>query len=317
MKPPVRLLAVVSILSLLLAACGGGTEEKAPPTPPVDLTRDDLGRSVAPPASPQRVVALSPTVVELMFAVGATPAGRPSSADYPEAAKSLPNFGTSYAPSLEAIAAMKPDLIIADALIHQGLVDGFQSQLGVPIFAVRVASAADVAHGLRVVGALTGKREAGETQAKALETKLAGIKAKLPAVGPSVLVVVAAGQGQFVAAKDTSYIGSILKELGAKNIVTTEPENFRFAGFSDFSQERIVEKNPDVIIAASIGPPGQPKTTDILKSTPAFASLKAVKEGRVYEVDAFIYIQSAGPRVSLILDELPKLLYPTVFAAAP
>src|SRR3990172_11285650 len=115
LKPPVRLLAVVAILSLLLAACGGGTEEKAPPTPPVDLTRDDLGRSVAPPASPQRVVALSPTVVELMYAVGATPVGRPSSANYPEAAKAVQAFGESRSPSFEAIAAMKPDLVIADA----------------------------------------------------------------------------------------------------------------------------------------------------------------------------------------------------------
>jgi len=315
-KPAVRLLAAL-LLPLLIAACGGGGGEKAPPTPtPIDLTRDDLGRSVAPPASPQRVVALSPTVVELMYAVGATPVGRPSSANYPETAKSVQAFGESRSPSFEAIAAMKPDLVIADALLHQTIADNLSKQLNVPVFAVRVASFNDVTRGLRTVGALTGKKEAGETQAKALETKLADIKAKLPANGPTVLVLVAAGQNQFIAGRGNTYLGDILSLLGARNLVTSEPENFNYPGFTDYSLERIVEKNPDVIIAASIGgPPGTPKTSDILKSVPAFASLSAVKNGHVYEVDAFVYIQSAGPRVSQILDELPKLLYPGVFAA--
>jgi ABC-type Fe3+-hydroxamate transport system substrate-binding protein len=40
-----------------------------------------------------------------------------------------------------------------------------------------------------------------------------------------------------------------------------------------------------------------------------------VKAGRVSEVDPVVYVQSAGPRVSQILDELPRLLYPNVFAS--
>jgi ABC-type Fe3+-hydroxamate transport system substrate-binding protein len=50
-----------------------------------------------------------------------------------------------------------------------------------------------------------------------------------------------------------------------------------------------------------------------VKSDSALSSLTAVKTGRVFEVDPFVYVQSAGPRVSLILDELPHLLYPDVF----
>ncbi|MGE0058230.1 MAG: ABC transporter substrate-binding protein [Dehalococcoidia bacterium] len=310
---------------LFVAACGddGGDDDTATSTTPtatgaasVDLSKDDLGRSVTVPANPQRIVAMSPSIVELMFAVGATPVGRPSSADYPEAAKQVPNFGTSRAPNLEALIAMKPDLIISDAILDDQAKISSLSSLGAPVFAVRVASFKDVPHSLRLVGALTGKKEAGETQAKALETKMADIKAKLPAQRPSVLVLVAAGQGQFIASRGNSYLGDILKEMGANNLVTSEPENFGYPGFTDYSPERIIEKNPDVIITSSIGgPPGTPKTIDLLKQTPAFANLKAVKEGRVYEVDPFVYIQSAGPRVAQILNELPGYLYPNVFAS--
>jgi iron complex transport system substrate-binding protein len=307
----------------LSLACGSGYSASSPTQAPaastaaqkVDLSKDDLGRAVNVTAPAKRIVAMSPTIVELMYAIGSTPIGRPSSADFPAQAKTLPDFGTAYNPSLESIAAMKPDLIIADAIIDQPMIDSL-AKLGAPVFAVKVAGFDDVVRGLRVVGALSGNDVSGTTEATKLTTKFNDIKAKLPATGPSVLVLVSAGPGQFIAEKDDSYLGDILKKMGAKNLVTTEPENFRFPGFTDYSKEKIIEKNPDVIITASIGgPPGTPTTADQVKADPALGALTAVKNGRIYEVDPFVYVQSAGPRLSLILDELPRLLYPTAFKA--
>ena len=203
MKKYLSVVAGLALAALLAAACGDSKDEAAskPTTPPatattaaVDLTKDDLGRAVTVPANPVRIVAMSPSIVELMYAVGATPVGRPSSANFPEAAKTVPAFGTSYAPNFEEIVAMKPDLIIADAIIDQPLINDL-AKLGAPVFALKVSSFDEVTHGLRVVGALTSKKEAGETQAKTLETKLSGVKAKLPPTGPSVLIVVAAARG--------------------------------------------------------------------------------------------------------------------------
>jgi iron complex transport system substrate-binding protein len=340
MRSLLGLTAGLLLCALLVAGCGdsdddgetGSSSASSEPSPAastaapqptdepeaaVDLSQDDLGREVDVPENAQRIVALSPSVVELMFAVGATPVGRPGSADFPAEAAAVASFGESRNPNFEELAAMEPDLIIADALLHQQMVDDMSSQLNVPVFAVRVASFDEVTAGLRKVGALTGNAEAGETAAKELEDQLAGIQSELPDGGPTVLVLVAAGQNQFIAARGNTYLGDILSQLGAENLVTDEPENFGYPGFSDYSLERIIERNPDVIITASIGgPPGTPRTSDILKGVPALGSLTAVQQNRVYEVDPFVYIQSAGPRVSLILDELPKLLYPDVFAQA-
>jgi iron complex transport system substrate-binding protein len=274
---------------------------------------DDLDREVEVPAVAERVVALSPTVVELMYAVGAEPVGRPESAEYPPEAASVPSFGSSYTPNFEEIVAMQPDLIIADAIIHAGVIAQLES-LGAPVYAVQVDSFQSVVDGLRKVGDLTGNEDGAEKEAAALEKKLADVEAKLPANGPSVLVVVAAGENQFIAARGNSYLGSLIEELGGTNIVQSEPENFRFPGFADYSLEKIVQADPDIIIGISVGgPPGTPKTTEILGFTPVWSGLTAVKEGRVYEVDPVIYLESAGPRVSMILDELPGILYPDVF----
>jgi iron complex transport system substrate-binding protein len=251
-----------------------------------------------------------------MYAVGATPAGRPESADYPSEASSLPSFGSSYQPSFEEIAAMQPDLLIADAIIDAGIIGELEA-LNIPVFAVRVDSYETVTDALREVGALTGHNGQGEQQAKALEDKMALVKAKISA-GQSlrVLVVAAAGQSQFIVSKSNSYLGSLITELGATNAVGDEPENFRFPGFADYSLEKIVTANPDLIIGISVGgPPGTPKTTEILAQTPVWNSIKAVQENRVVEVDPVIYLESAGPRLSEILDELPGILYPNVFAS--
>jgi len=316
-----RTLLLALPLLFLSAACGDSYKDETGAAGPaaspaaalkIDVSKDDLGRAVNVPAAPKRIVAMSPSVVELMFAVGATPVGRPSSADFPEAAKSVADFGGAYTPNYEVIAAMKPDLIIADAIIDQASIEPL-ARLGAPVFAIKVSSFDGVLRGLRVVGALSGNQAAGEREAAKLESKMAEIKAKLPASGPSVIILVSAGPGQFIAGLDDSYLGDILKKMGARN-VTSGPENFRFPGFTDYSRERIIEKSPDVIIAVSIGgPPGTPKTADAIRADSALGTLKAVKEGRVYEVDPFVYVQSAGPRVALILDELPRLLYPTVF----
>jgi iron complex transport system substrate-binding protein len=324
MKFRVSLAVLLAPILLLAAACGSGSDQGSSSSPAasptsatarLDLSKDDLGRAVNVGGNAyKRIVAMSPTVVELMYQVGAAPIARPNSADFPAQAKSLPDFGTAYNPNFEVIASLKPDLIIADAIIDQPMIESL-SKLGAPVFALRVASFDDVVRGLRVVGALSGNADKGDSESSKLTAKFADIKSKLPASGPSVIVLVSAGPGQFIAEKDDSYLGDILKKMNAKNVVAaSDPENFRFPGFSDYSKERILEKNPDVIIAVSIGgPPGTPSTAAQVKSDSALSTLSAVKNGRVYEVDPFVYVQSAGPRVSLILDELPRLLYPTIF----
>lgn len=317
----------VLLLPLLLVACSdsndGSTSTSTTSTPQptqtpaanaIDLSRDDLGRAVTVPENPQRIVAMSPTIVELMYAVGATPVGRPSSANFPEQAAALPDFGTSYQPSAEAIVAMQPDLIIADALIQGPTIEDL-ARLGVPVFAIEVDSFEEVLHGLRVVGALTNRAEAAEQKVTELETKLDGIEAKIPAEKPKVLIVVGAGPTQVFAARSDSYAGSLVELLGAENVAASEPETFRLPGFGEYSLEKIVQADPDIIIAIS---PGQPNvTTQALSRSPVWSSLKAVQNNQVHEVSPTVYIEAAGPRVSLILDELPRLLYPAAFATAP
>lgn len=316
---PLRITAffVLAVFGLALAACGSGNDNGgAEPTPAgaaVNLSRDDLGRNVTVNAPAQRVVAMSPSMVELMFAVGATPVGRPSSADYPAQAASVPAFGSSYDFSDEVIANMRPDLILADAILDAGSIERL-SRLGAPVFAVRVASYEDVLRALRVVGALTGNEERGEREAKAIEEKMTSVKARVPSSGPSVAIIIG-GRGPIYVAKNDAWAGNLVTHLGARNILPTGPDTFELPGFTEYSLERLAEQNPDVILVISPQPQPAPRTSQLLQASPVWQSLKAVREGRVHELDPAVYLQSAGPRVSQILDELPRLLHPSVFTA--
>lgn len=303
------------LLAMLALAAACQEAEKAAPTatatPQARTFTDDLDRTVAIPKAPARTVALSPSVVELLYAIGAPPAARPSSADYPEVAKALPSVGTSYNPNLEAIVSLGPDLIVADAQIHRDLIGQLEG-LGQPVYAVRVLTFDDVPRNLRRLGEITGHTAEAEKAAAGLEDKLKTIAAKLPSRGPSVFIMVGTAT-DFSAAKASSWAGDIAQRLRAVNIAAGSPDIGRFPGFGAFSLEQVVTQDPDIIIAISAGPPGAPPISKAMADNPLWKGLKAVKTGRVYEADPVTYVQVAGPRVGEVIDELAAILYPDLF----
>jgi len=273
---------------------------------------DDSGKSFTVATPPKRVVALSPSVVEIMYAVGAPPLARPSSANFPEQAKSLPAIGSSYQPSFEQIAAQTPDFLIADAQLQGPQTVTELQKLGVPVFVIRVQSVEDVTKYLRTVGAIMGKTEEGDRAAKEIEGKIQAAQAKLPAENqrPRVFILVGTADA-FFAAKPNSFSGDVIARLGAKNAVGPGPDSAGApAGFSTFSLEKLIELDPDVVLVVSVAGPNAPPTSRQLAGNPAWAGLRAVKGGRVHEVPADELVQSAGPRVGAVIDQFVPILYP-------
>jgi iron complex transport system substrate-binding protein len=314
---------------LVAGACGGGdssehaaaTVQSTPAgavattapvaTAPARTFVDATGKSFTIERPPKRVVAVSPSAVELLYAVGAAPIARPSSATFPEAARSLPTVGTSYQPNLEQIAAQNPDLILADAQIQGPPQVAELAKLGAPVFSIRVQTFADVPASLRLVGDVVGRTEEGEKAAKEIEGKLQAAQAKLPPEGqrPTVFLMVGTADA-FWGAKPDSFSGDVIAKLGAKNLVQSGPDTSQFPGFTSYSLEQLVALDPDVILVMSIPVPNVPPTSRQLATNPAWSGLRAVKNGRVQEVSTEVLVQSAGPRVGAVIDQLFPILYP-------
>jgi iron complex transport system substrate-binding protein len=291
-------------------AAAAATTGAATPTAQSRTFIDATGKSFTIEQPPARVVALSPSAVELLYAVGAPPIARPSSATVPEAAKSLPEVGTSYQPNFEQIATQNPDFILADAQIQNAQTVDQLAKLGVPVFSVRVQNVADVPASLRLLGNVMGTNEQGEKAAQDLETKLQSVQSKLPPESerPTVFLMVGTGDA-FWGAKPDSFAGDVAARLGAKNLVQSGPDTSQFPGFTSYSLEQLATIDPDVILVMSVVP-NAPPTSRQLANNPAWSGLRAVKDGHVYEVPTDALVTSAGPRVSDLIDAIFPMLYP-------
>jgi iron complex transport system substrate-binding protein len=208
------------------------------------------------------------------------------------------------------VAAQNPDFIITDAQIHSPQLIAELGRLGAPVFSIRVQQVADVPASLRLLGNVMGKGEEGEKAAKELENKLQSIQAKLPPADqrPTVFLMIGTADA-FWGAKPESFAGDVVAQLGAKNLVQSGPDTTQFPGFTSYSLEQLAAIDPDVILVMSVAP-GAPPTSRQLAGNPAWSGLRAVKNGRVQEVNTEVLVQSAGPRVGEVIDSLFPVLYP-------
>ncbi len=119
---------------------------------------DDTGQQISLAHPANRIVALAPHVVETLFAAGAGDkiVGAVDYSDYPAAAKTIPRVGGYSAFNLEAIAALKPDLVIAWASGNSPSAIEKMRSLGIPIYLSQINTVAEVANEIEKFGALAG-----------------------------------------------------------------------------------------------------------------------------------------------------------------
>lgn len=337
MRKPIALMLMGLLALTFAAACSSDDEAtpeaatateaaaatEAPPATPETSTaapteaaagsvtvRDLLGREITLEAPPAKIVTLSPSAIEILYAIGAEAIGRSTTAAHPEGVEALEDIGFSYAPSMESVLALRPDLVVADASGQAHLLDAIAGALGdVPVVFVGAQGYDDVAASMLLLGELLG-REA-EADAAVAEMEAAKTEAAAAAEGqapPQVLILTGAPDDFFVALTD-SWPGSMVEILGGVNVAAGQPAAGPFPGYTQLSLEAILQAEPDVILAITAGPPGVTIAQGILGET-AYANLPAVANGRVHEIDIEVYLQAPGPRAADGLRELAALLYP-------
>ena len=265
---------------------------------------DLLDREVAIAASPERIVALSPSALEYLYALGGVAVGRPSSARYPEAAMSVESVGTSYAPNFESILGLNPDLIIADSIIQAQprFLEQFKS-LPAPVFLAGAGSYSDVLTALERLGMVLNRNDEAQAEITRIQTSMEAAKSVLPP-GTSAIVLIADRDNTFYAAKNTSFVGDVMDNLGVVNPASDLPDAGPFPGFSTASIEILLAWNPDFIFTITPAPEPAPRLSTLLPSIPPMRGLSAVQSGSILELPLEIALQASGPRV----DQLVKLI---------
>ena len=286
------------------------TATPVPPTPtptPFITVTDMLGREVVIPNIPERIVSISPTATETLYAAGGVAVARDRSSIYPDAVNSLPQIGGAYNPSFEAIAAQRPDLILIEALSQMQWVEALE-ELGAPVVAVRAASLDDVTASLKLVGSIIDNATVADESAATISTDIEAARAGIDGELPAVLIIIGDEQRNLYVAEATSYPGAVMSELGLENLGGHLNRRGPFPGFSLVTAEQILEMDPDVIFTISPAPPPAPKMSTALGWFPALRSLRAIQDKQVHEIDPILFLRNQGPRISDAVIEMAEIL---------
>ena len=221
--------------------------------PPTALAQiiltDDAGRTVTLPAAAQRIVSLAPHVTELLFAAGAGDrvVGVVAYSDYPEAAKSLPQVGGYTQLDLEAVAALRPDLVVA---WQSGNREGHLARLealGIPVYVNEPRNLDGVAHSLAQFGRLAGTEAAAEGATSAFRARHAELSTRY-ASRPKVRTFYQIWDRPLMTINDEHLIADVIRLCGGENV------------FGDLSQlaptisvEAVLAANPEAIVASGMG----------------------------------------------------------------
>jgi len=157
-------------LAFALLLAGGAAASRAAPVEAVD----DLGRRVVLPGPAQRAVALAPHAAELVYAAGAGArlAGTVRGTDYPPAARALPSVGDGTRPSAEAVAALRPDLIVAWQPAAVAPLANFLAAHGIPVYYSDPSRLDAIPDAIASLGALFGTGAAARAEADRLRGRL-------------------------------------------------------------------------------------------------------------------------------------------------
>ncbi len=250
------------------------------------VTFESAGQAWTLDAAPKRIVSLSPTATEILFAVGAGDqvVAADSFSNYPPEAPTTDLSG--FDPNIEAITSYDPDLVII-ASDANDLVAGL-TELEIPV--LMSAAPADIESGyedMAEIGLITGHVDETADATATMRSELATALDTAPETSMRIYHEL---DDNFFSASSYGFIGAVYAELGAENIAD-EADNDG-TGFPQLTEEYILESDPELIVITD----QVSYTPDDVAARPGWDQISAVRSGNIVVVEADI-ASRWGPRL--------------------
>lgn len=318
---------IAALLSLLLAACGGGQapagqsaastpapakQEAQPAAKPAETAKERvvkhaLGETKVT-GNPQRVVVLDTGELDIVLALGVKPVGAviaDAESAYPAYLKDkvdgVKQVGTIAQPNLETIATLKPDLILTNTLRHEKIYDKL-SQIAPTVVGKRPNFWKD---NLKLYAEALGKPAEADKLLGDYNKRLEEFKQKMgDRLGKTKVSLIRSMPDHARIYLNDSFSGAILKDAGLGRPQSQDKPNV----FERVTEERIPDMDGDVIFSFYYGREKGDSLAKIFKN-PLWSQLQAVKQGKVYEVNDGTWGLGLGPMAAnLVVDDLFKYL---------
>ena len=276
-----------------LTACGGS--DTTTETSVVETTETTSASSTYPvtvgdltlTTQPMRIISLSPTATEMLYAIGAGAqvVAVDDYSNFPAEAVALGTALSGYEPNVEAIAGYTPDLVIV-AYDAGGIVDQLKS-LSIPVFmAAAATSFEDVYSQIEQLGALTGNLENAVQLSGQMQTDIAAAVAEVQLPTTPITYFHELDNTLYSATSNT-FIGQVYGLFGLKNIADGVIDG---NDYPQLSAEVIVKANPDIIFIS------HSETPEVVAARDGWGRLKAVTNNQVIALPADIPSRW-GPRI--------------------
>jgi len=253
-----------------------------------------------------RIVSLVPSVTETLFAlgVGNEVVGVSSYDNYPPAVVKLPKVGSFLTPNLEAIAALRPTLVIGRGISSNQRELHAMRAMGYEVLTVEDDSLAQIEDSIRTIGARVGKSAQSHEVIASIEAKVTDVRTHVGSF-PERRTLMLVGHQPIVAVGPGTFLDDLLKIARAENIADAARQQW-----PQLSMEFIVAMRPEIIFDGQMG-------TDARTSSrfwKAYPVIPAVRNHRVlgYPEDPTLH---PGPRVGMTLEMIAKLVHPEAWSA--
>ncbi|TYZ14585.1 ABC transporter substrate-binding protein [Hymenobacter lutimineralis] len=261
---------------------------------------DDLGHRLQLPVQPRRIMALAPSMTEMLFAVAdtATIVARTQVCDFPRAVARKPVVN-SYPLDLEKLVGLHPDVVFTvEGITSQDDAARLQ-QLGVPVYFQRYTTVEDVFRGMQQLGQLLGRTAQARHLTDSLRTALAALQKTPPTTGAAPRVLAITWQDPIYVYGQNTLFTDKIRLAGGQNAlqeVFAQP-------YPALTREYILRLNPDVLLGGRFG---QLDST-FFKAYPELRRINAYQTRRVFAVTGNL-MERPGPRVVASVRELQGLL---------
>lgn len=307
---------MAACVSLLVSVGCGGDTKKADEQAKSSYAQlvDDSNRKVVLSKKPERVIALSPSYLEFIDAVGGKLVGRPTEqkGKVPQSMVELPEIGHTYNVNMERVIGLKPDLVIASKSQHAKFIQLLESNK-INTLEYQVRTYDEVKNFVTALGKIYNQDEKAKEVCAKLDKAIKAVLDKIPKQKKKVVVLFATGNSVTVSGPKT-VAGCVSDMLGFENVAAKALQ-----GTSDktpYSMETLMEQDPEIIFIASMGKAEkiQKRLESDFQNNPAWKGLSAVKNNRVYALPENMFLINPGMHYPEAVEYMAKLVYPKEFA---
>jgi iron complex transport system substrate-binding protein len=271
---------------------------------------DDSGANVAVPVPVQRIVSLAPNLTETVYALGLEDklAADTTYCDTPAAAKDKPHVGGPANPSLEAIVAAHPDVVLATTMTSRESVDALR-KLGVAVYFTDPHTVRAMLDTTQRIAELTGAPEKGAELVASLQARLDSLHVML-AEQPLRHVLFVVWEDPLIISGQYTFVADALKWAGSESAILTTQD------WPQVSMEEVLRIEPDyIVLTPNHAETDNSKEVATLQARPVWRELRAVKLGRIALADEEFIRPSPGLVGSI--ERLARQLHPEVFNTMP